>query len=212
MLFPKIICVVEVPLLPLLRRMFRTGEFIPPSIFYNRANAHKLKTMATEAIKKEVDLENGPINGTENLYKPVQCKVTFLAKKSRVREDGTISTSYGYRLMSIDPKSGIDQSLVHLYGKAENGGTNIFYSPRKVGSDTGEMELGLVFAPEELDTVKTGLLSVTIAKTASELEEEKRVDDIMEKFVTLGTAAGLTRQQAKQKAVDAMFAKLAEQF
>jgi hypothetical protein len=188
------------------------AELYSPVYFITEQNAHKFKTMASTATSTATDLDKGVINGTENLYKPVQCKVTFLAKKSRVREDGTISTSYGYRLMSIDPKSGIDQTLVHLYGKDENGGANIFYSPRKVGNGTGEMELGLVFAPEVINSVKTGQLSITIAKTASELEEEKRVDDIMEKFVNLGTAAGLTRQQAKQKAVDAMFAKLAEQF
>jgi len=166
-----------------------------------------------EATKSKVDLENGAINATESLYKPVSCKVTFLSKKTRQREDGTLSTSYGYRLLSIDPKAGIDQKLVALYGKEENGGANIFYSPRKIGNGGDSvMELGLVFAPEVIDSVVTGLLSVTIAKTASELEEEARVDSIMEKFVTLGTAAGLSRQASKAKAVDAMFAKLAEQF
>jgi hypothetical protein len=168
--------------------------------------------MATEATKTKVDLDNGTINGTENLYKPVQCKVTFLAKKSRVREDGTISTSYGYRLISIDPKAGIDQALVHLYGKEENGGANIFYSPRKVGNGAGEMELGLVFAPEVIDSVKTGQLSITIAKTASELEKEASLDELMQDAVAVGAAGGMTASKAKEAFVMQRFAELAKRF
>lgn len=105
-------------------------------------------------------------------YKPVACKVTFLSKKQNVNDDGSISISYGYRLLDVAATANIDLATVALYGRAENGGKNIFYTPKMVGNGDSEvvMSHNLVFVPNS-----NGQLRVSFAKTAEEKETEIKI-------------------------------------
>ena len=137
-------------------------------------------------------------------YKPVACKVTFLSKKQTINDDGSISISYGYRLLDVAADANIDLATVSLYGRAENGGKNIFYTSKMVGNGDKEavMAQSLVFVPNS-----NGQLRISFAKTQEEKDTEIKIAKKATATYANAAAFGVSKVMVQMQIAN----KLAEQ-
>lgn len=136
-----------------------------------------------EEQEEEEQTPNSAVEYTGNvnpelLYKNITCKVLFMKIKDGVKLDGTNRTQFQYRLMSLP--QGISNADLHLYGRVENGGRNIFYSSTLKGHDKVDekgnfvaFDVDMVFSPDN-----KGRLTAKFAKSG---DKAKRLANLAKK-------------------------------